>query len=108
MPTSSLKSTHREAFLEEACVENDLWTVYDQFANQVALTPEAVAIRFEDQSMTYSQLVQRVNTIALALARAGVVRNSLVAVHLERNNDMVACTLAALKLGVCAFRPDST
>lgn len=66
---------------------------------QVALTPEAVAVTFGSQHLTYRELNHRANQMAHYLKTLGVGPNSLVAISLERSMEMVVSLLGILKAG---------
>ncbi len=61
--------------------------------------PDAIAIRFEGESVTYGELNKRANRIAHYLKRLGVREESVVPVCLERSVDLVASLLGILKAG---------
>ena len=67
------------------------------FEEQVARTPQAVALRFHDDSITYAELDARANGVANYLRQAGVRSGSYVGLHLERSIDAVAAQLGILK-----------
>ncbi|MEV0945556.1 amino acid adenylation domain-containing protein [Rhodococcus sp. NPDC049939] len=71
----------------------------DGFAEQVARTPDAVAVAFEGQSLTYAQFDARVNRLARLLIDAGVGPESLVAVGMRRSLEMVVGIYAVLRAG---------
>lgn len=62
-------------------------------------TPEAVAVQFADRTLTYAALNGRANRIARHLRAQGVQRGVLVAVLLERSEEMLAALLGVLKSG---------
>ncbi|MFY0566441.1 non-ribosomal peptide synthetase [Archangium lansingense] len=66
---------------------------------QVARTPEAVALTYEDQSLTYAELDARANQLAWHLRSLGVGPESRVGLCLERSLEMVISLLATLKAG---------
>ena len=74
-------------------------TVHGLFEAQVARSPAATALVFEDQALSYDELNQRANRIAHGLRSLGVARGALVGIWLERSVDMVASVLAVLKAG---------
>lgn len=66
---------------------------------QVERTPEAVAVCFEQQQVTYRQLNDRANALAHYLQAQGVGPETLVGVCMERSIDLVVSLLAILKAG---------
>jgi amino acid adenylation domain-containing protein len=74
-------------------------TVQERFAAQAARTPEAVAVSFEGESVTYRALDRRANQLAQRLRRMGVGPEVLVAIALERSPDMVVAVMGVLKAG---------
>src|SRR5690606_32249026 len=74
-------------------------TVPEMFAAQVARTPDAPAVTFEDQTITYRELDVRANRLAHRLRRRGVGTDVLVGVCLERSIEMVVSLLGILKAG---------
>ncbi|MHB8524061.1 MAG: amino acid adenylation domain-containing protein, partial [Limisphaerales bacterium] len=69
------------------------------FEHQARLTPDAVAVVCEEQSLTYRQLDHRANRLAHQLRRLGVGPDTLVALCLERSLDLVVGLWAILKAG---------
>ncbi|HSD46983.1 MAG TPA: amino acid adenylation domain-containing protein, partial [Pyrinomonadaceae bacterium] len=88
------------AFPENVCL-------HELFEKQVELTPDAVAVSFEDQGLSYAQLNARANRLANYLRRAGVGPETPVALYLERSIDQIVALLAVLKAGG-AFLPLET
>ncbi|MCP5066710.1 MAG: amino acid adenylation domain-containing protein [bacterium] len=66
---------------------------------QVGLSPEAVALRFEGVDLSYRELDRRANRLANRLSALGVGPDVLVAVVAERSLEMVVALLAVLKAG---------
>ncbi len=66
---------------------------------QVDRTPEAVAVRFEDRSLTYRELDARANQLARHLAELGVGPDVPVGIAMERSPEMVVGLLGILKAG---------
>ncbi|HEX8318270.1 amino acid adenylation domain-containing protein, partial [Longimicrobium sp.] len=73
--------------------------VHERFQEQAARTPGAVAVRFQEESLTYGELNERANRLAHHLAGVGVRPETRVAICLERGPEMVVSVLAVLKAG---------
>ena len=71
--------------------------IHQLFEEQVERTPDAVAVVFEDQSLTYRELDQRANQLAHYLYELGTRPESLVALCLERSLEMVVAIYGTLK-----------
>ncbi|KAG0202298.1 hypothetical protein BGX28_005155, partial [Mortierella sp. GBA30] len=69
------------------------------FEQQVARTPEGIAVVFEDQSLTYAELNARANSLAHMLIKLGVSPDMPVAISVERSPGMIIGILAILKAG---------
>ncbi|MFG6206639.1 non-ribosomal peptide synthetase [Pseudomonas retamae] len=66
---------------------------------QVARTPDAPALLFAEQSLSYAELDARANRLAHLLRQHGVRADSLVGVCALRSVEMVVALLAVLKSG---------
>ncbi|HEU4562884.1 MAG TPA: amino acid adenylation domain-containing protein, partial [Longimicrobium sp.] len=66
---------------------------------QVERTPDAAAVVFQGETLTYRELNERANRLARHLRRLGVGPEARVAVCLERAPEMVVAVLATLKAG---------
>jgi amino acid adenylation domain-containing protein len=75
--------------------------VHQQFEIQAARTPEALALVFEDQELSYRELNQRANRLAHILQDAGVSPEVLVGIMMERSVEMVVAVLGVMKAGGC-------
>ncbi|MEI7382470.1 amino acid adenylation domain-containing protein, partial [Pectobacterium versatile] len=73
--------------------------IHTLFEQQVALTPDATAIVFEEQHITYDELNRRANRLAHHLLSLNVKPDDRVALCLERSPDMVVGLLGILKAG---------
>ncbi|NET16006.1 MAG: amino acid adenylation domain-containing protein, partial [Okeania sp. SIO1H6] len=73
--------------------------IHQLFQEQVQKTPDAVAVVFELQLLTYSQLNSKANQLAHYLQKLGVVPETLVGICVERSVEMVVGILAILKAG---------
>ncbi|NEP51848.1 MAG: amino acid adenylation domain-containing protein, partial [Moorea sp. SIO3C2] len=60
---------------------------------------DAIAVVFEQQKLTYSQLNSKANQLAHYLPKLGVVPETLVGICVERSVEMVVGLLAILKAG---------
>jgi non-ribosomal peptide synthetase component F len=69
------------------------------FEQQVERTPDATAVVFMDQSLTYRELNERVNRLAHHLIGLGVQPESRVAICVDRSLAMIVGVLAILKSG---------
>lgn len=74
-------------------------TVVDLFRKQVKRTPEATALIFEEQSLSYHELDKRSDQLAGFLIDKGILKNMLVPVCVERSFEMVIAILGILKAG---------
>ncbi len=73
--------------------------LHELIAQQVARTPDAPALTFEGQMLSYRQLDARANQLAHWLRRAGVRPDTLVGVCAERSLELVIALLGILKSG---------
>ncbi|MGD1698460.1 amino acid adenylation domain-containing protein [Dapis sp. BLCC M229] len=73
--------------------------IHQLFEEQVERTRDAVAIVFEEEQLTYSQLNQKANQLAHYLQSLGVGPEVLVGICVERSIEMVVGLLAILKAG---------
>ncbi|WP_157251540.1 non-ribosomal peptide synthetase/type I polyketide synthase [Nonomuraea typhae] len=73
--------------------------VHELVEAQADRTPDAVAVTFEDVSLTYRELDERANRLARRLRAAGTGPETLVGVALERSATMLVGLLAVLKSG---------
>ncbi|WP_254207985.1 non-ribosomal peptide synthase/polyketide synthase, partial [Paenibacillus sp. AK121] len=87
-------------------VWGDTATAYPQdqtlsavFEEQVAQTPDQVALMFGHQSLTYRELNERANSLARILQAQGVGPDKLVGLMVHRSVEMIVGLLAVLKAG---------
>ena len=73
--------------------------IHQLFEEQVARTPDVVAVVFENQQLTYHQLNSQANQLAHYLQSLGVRPDVLVGLCVERSPLMVIGLLAILKAG---------
>jgi len=79
-------------------------TLEQLFEEHVESDPDKTAVIVGDRSLTYRALDHRANQIAHYLRRRGVVPDTLVALCLDRSEDMIASILGVLKAGA-AYLP---
>lgn len=73
--------------------------IHQLFAEQVEKTPDAVAVVFENEYLTYQQLNQKANQLAHYLQKLGVKPEVLVGICVERSLEMIVGILGILKAG---------
>jgi nonribosomal peptide synthetase DhbF len=73
--------------------------IHELIEEQAAKTPDAVAVAFEDTTISYAELNARANRLAHRLIAAGVKPDDRVAIAVERSTEMVVALLATLKAG---------
>ncbi len=69
------------------------------FSKQVKKTPNAIAVVFEDEELTYKELDQKSNQLASCLVQKGIKKEDLVAMCIEKRTEMIIGILAVLKSG---------
>ena len=74
-------------------------TLHGLFAAQAERTPQALALTFAGQHLSYAELDQQANRLARALRERGVGPQVRVGLALERSLEMVVGLLAILKAG---------
>ena len=76
--------------------------IHSLFEEQAALTPNATAMEFRDEAVTYTALNRMADGIASALRSRELAPGTRVAVAQERSPELVAALLGILKAGcVC-------
>lgn len=84
------QTTH--AFEQAACV-------HDLIERQADREPDAAAVSFRGQSISYRELEERAGSIARVLAARGAGPDVVVGLHLPRGIDLVVGAYAILKAG---------
>ncbi|QUJ68780.1 amino acid adenylation domain-containing protein [Photobacterium sp. GJ3] len=77
----------------------DLACMHHRFEAQAALTPDAIAIEYGDEQLTYQALNRHANRLAHRLIEQGVGPDRFVALCTERSLNTVVAILAILKAG---------
>lgn len=75
------------------------YCIGELFAAQVRRCPDQIAVVFENEQLTYTQLNERANQLGWYLKMRGVTQETLVGICLERSIDMLVAVLAVLKAG---------
>jgi amino acid adenylation domain-containing protein len=97
-----LGAAERERLLVEwnrTEAEHPRCCVHQLFEAQAARTPDAVALVFEDRSLSYGELEARSNRLAHHLRALGVGPDVVVGLCVERSLEMVVGLLGVLKAG---------
>jgi tyrocidine synthetase-3 len=74
-------------------------TIQQLFEEQVERTPDATAVIFEEQQLTYQELNQKANGLAHVLREKGVKPDSIVGIMVHRSLEMIIGILGILKAG---------
>ncbi|EKE47661.1 Fengycin non-ribosomal peptide synthetase FenC, partial [Bacillus velezensis M27] len=88
-----------DAFNHTEAVEPPAPTLHGLFTRRAALSPHRPALRFPDGMLTYAELDQYTDRLAVRLRQKGVRKESMVGVLAERSPEMVVSVLAVLKAG---------
>ncbi|GAA3599837.1 non-ribosomal peptide synthetase/type I polyketide synthase [Kribbella ginsengisoli] len=88
----------------DAVVAGELSGLHTLFEQQVARTPDAIALIQGDREISYAELDRRSNAVAWQLVDLGVKPGQLVAVRVARGAELVVAVLAVLKSGA-AYLP---
>jgi amino acid adenylation domain-containing protein len=73
--------------------------IHERFEAQVEQSPDAIAVVFEDDALTYSELNAKANQLAHYLVDEGVKPDTLVGLCVERSLEMVIGIMGILKAG---------
>ena len=99
---SLLSSDEKQRFLvdfNQTVVPQLNKNIVELFEEQVAKSPDAIALRFQGESLTYSQLNERTNQLANYLSRRGVGGGQITALCLDRSPEVIMAILGTLKAG---------
>lgn len=84
---------------ETAVQRGEASCVHELFEAQAARTPDAVALEYGEERITYRELNDRANRVANHLRQLGIGPEKLVGLCMGRSVEMVAGFLAVLKAG---------
>jgi amino acid adenylation domain-containing protein/thioester reductase-like protein len=82
--------------------------IHHQFEQQVLKTPDAIAVLFQGQSLTYKELNQKANQLASYLKSLGIKSNAVIGVFVERSIEQIITVLGILKAGAAYLPLDSS
>jgi len=94
-------------------LENEIkWTkmdypsspLHELFTEQAKVSPNSIALEFENQKISYNELDKMVNQIANYFSSQGLSSGQIVAVSMERGPNLIASLLAILQCGA-AYLP---
>lgn len=74
-------------------------TMVDGFVAQATCTPDATAIVFGDQMLSYRQLQEQSDRLAVRLLEGGLGKGDFIGIYVERSLEMMVGLLAILKTG---------
>jgi amino acid adenylation domain-containing protein len=78
------------------------------FADQVARTPDAVAVRFGDSQWTYAELDEAADRVAAHLRRSGTRPGDRVGIAMDRSVEVTAVVLGIARAGAAGVPLDTT
>lgn len=74
-------------------------SVVERFENMVKQFPNAVALQYKNETLTYNGLNKRANQLANYLKNQGIGSEDKIAIYNYRNTDYIISVLAVMKLG---------
>lgn len=74
-------------------------SIVELFERQVEKFPDRIAVKYEEEKITYQELNERANQIGKILRDYGVVKDDFVAIIAERSIEMVIAVYGVLKSG---------
>ena len=100
VPRDTPASEHRELLVQRGTrAEFPGLSVHRLFEAQVARSPDAPAVRFEDRSLSYAELDARANAVARRLKERGIGPDVLTGICMRRSAEAVVGILGILKAG---------
>lgn len=97
LPTSVIKEKNRTAT-----------SIHDLIAKHAITKVNQEAVCFKDESLTYSELNSKANTLATYLITKGIKTNSRIGLLLDRSLNMMVGILGILKAGLAYIPIDPT
>ncbi|NJM75071.1 MAG: AMP-binding protein [Acaryochloridaceae cyanobacterium RU_4_10] len=94
-----LSAWEREALFAPCDLPPESDCVHRLFEAQAQQHPDAVALVYEDQRLTYAQLNRQANQLAHYLQTLGVGIESIVGIYMGRSPQSIVALLAVLKAG---------
>ncbi|WP_082063125.1 non-ribosomal peptide synthetase [Paenibacillus sp. IHBB 10380] len=85
--------------LPQSATSSDWKSILVEIENQAARTPDAAAIQFGVEQMTYRELNERANSLAHTLRSRGVGAERIVALMADRSPLLLVAILGILKAG---------
>jgi len=82
--------------------------IHQLFEEQVEKTPLHIALKYEQEELTYHELNERSNQLARYLQNKGVNSNSKIALIMDRSFEMLISIFGILKSGGCYVPIDSS
>ncbi|MFD6058124.1 amino acid adenylation domain-containing protein [Rhodococcus wratislaviensis] len=79
--------------------EPDAAWLHELFLRHAVERPAAVAVTFEDQSLTYAELEARSAAVAASLTESGIVAGDIVAITLPQSPDLIAAIIGVVRAG---------
>ena len=83
----------------ETDVEIEENTLQELFKKQVQITPDSIAVKLEDKTITYKELDKKSNQIANYLIDKNIGCNDFVAIYAKRDINTIINIMAVLKTG---------
>ncbi len=106
----ALPSQSQQANLNDSAVDYTAKNLclHQLIEEQAARTPDQPAVAFEGQKLTYRELHQRSNLLALHLKSLGAAPNQVVGLFVERSAEMVVGMVGILKAGAAYVPIDAS
>ncbi|MBD7911567.1 non-ribosomal peptide synthetase [Clostridium cibarium] len=74
-------------------------TIQELFQEQVERTPNNIALVFDDKELSYKELNEKSNALAITLREKGVIPETIVGIMIDRSMEMIIGIIAILKAG---------